>query len=282
MRRARFRGRQGRVSCKACSTSKPGAGTRPRPPTGLRCSTCPAGPRRSPTWPRCSTPPAARATRLPLLMQALAAEPGNADAWFQQAEAQAALGALPDALASIGRVLALQPEAGPAWSRFVAGCSRIWGARWKAVTALKRALALGADVEINRYLLASLEGGDAPPLPPSGYVQALFDSYATGFDEQLVEKLQYRAPEQLLQEPATHDLRHRRWTWAAVPASSAACCDHWCRRCTASISQPACWNARGRWACTTRSIRPTSCEHLGRHAAAPRPGGGGRCLHLPR
>lgn len=137
------------------------------------------------------------AQALPLLAQALAADPGNADAWFQQAEAQATLGALPDALASIERVLALQPEAGAAWSRR-GGLLKDLGRPQEAVTALQRALALGADVEINRYLLASLEGRDAPPLPPPGYVQALFDSYATGFDEQLVDKLQYRAPEQLV------------------------------------------------------------------------------------
>jgi predicted TPR repeat methyltransferase len=138
------------------------------------------------------------AEALPLLAQALVAEPGNADAWFQQAEAQAALSALPDALASIERVLALQPEAGPAWSRR-GGLLKDLGRPQEAVAALQRALTLGADVEINRYLLASLEGRDAPPLPPAGYVQALFDSYATGFDEQLVDKLQYRAPEQLVQ-----------------------------------------------------------------------------------
>ena len=138
------------------------------------------------------------AEALGLLDQALAAEPGNADAWFQRGEALAVLQRLPEALASIERVLALQPDAGPAWSRR-GGLLKDLGRSAEAVPALRRAVELGADVEMNRYLLASLEGGVAPPAAPSDYVAALFDSYAETFDEQLTDKLQYRTPQLLVQ-----------------------------------------------------------------------------------
>lgn len=137
------------------------------------------------------------AEALPLLEQALAAEPGHADALFQQAEALAALGRLPEALAAIEAVLAAQPEAGLPWSR-KGGLLKDLGRTAEAVVALRRAVALGADVALNRYLLASLEGGEVPPQPPAGYVESLFDSYAAGFEEQLTGKLQYRVPEQLM------------------------------------------------------------------------------------
>ena len=63
-----------------------------------------------------------------------------------------------------------------------------------AVPALRRAIALGADPAVNGYLLASLEGGMAPPQPPPGYVQGLFDGYADQFEPHLLQQLQYRAP----------------------------------------------------------------------------------------
>ena len=138
------------------------------------------------------------AEALPLLEEALAAEPGNADAWYQRCGALGQLNRLDEALASIERCLAVAAEAGAAWSRR-GGLLKDLGRPAEAVAALRRAVELGADVEMNRYLLASLTGEAVPPRPPAGYVQALFDSYAGDFDEHLVERLQYRAPELLLQ-----------------------------------------------------------------------------------
>jgi len=138
------------------------------------------------------------AEALPLLDQALAAEPGHADTLFQRAESLGALGQLPQALADIESMLAAQPDAGLAWSR-KGGLLKDLGRPEPAMAALRRAIELGADVPLNTYLLASLEGSAAPPTPPAGYVQALFDSYAEGFEAQLTGKLQYRVPEALVQ-----------------------------------------------------------------------------------
>lgn len=138
------------------------------------------------------------AEALPLLEQALAAEPGNPDTRFQRAEAVGALGQLPRALADIEAVLAARPDMGPAWSR-KGGLLKDLGRPAEARAALRRAIELGADLPLNTYLLASLEGGAAPPTPPTAYVQALFDSYAEGFEAQLTGPLHYRVPEALVQ-----------------------------------------------------------------------------------
>jgi predicted TPR repeat methyltransferase len=72
------------------------------------------------------------------------------------------------------------------------------GARGEAVAALKHALelepgdALGVRIDLAR--LDALEPAEAIS---DGYVRALFDDYASGFDRHLVKKLGYRGPEML-------------------------------------------------------------------------------------
>ena len=46
----------------------------------------------------------------------------------------------------------------------------------------------------------ALRGGEAPEAPPRQYVESLFDGYADGFEEHLVEVLNYRAPTILVDE----------------------------------------------------------------------------------
>jgi predicted TPR repeat methyltransferase len=72
----------------------------------------------------------------------------------------------------------------------------------EAAASLRRALAEGGDAELNRYLLASIDGaaaagGEAPRAAPRAYVEGLFDQYAASFDEHLVARLGYRTPELL-------------------------------------------------------------------------------------
>jgi predicted TPR repeat methyltransferase/exonuclease VII small subunit len=65
-----------------------------------------------------------------------------------------------------------------------------------AAACFREALARGGDVELNRWFLAAVEGrSDAEP--PPRYVQALFDDYADGFEQHLVQQLGYRVPERL-------------------------------------------------------------------------------------
>lgn len=128
---------------------------------------------------------------------ALAQEPDNVEALGHRAMARAELGQREAALDDTGRALQLQPRLGQAWGLRGTLLKEL-GRPAEAAAALEQAIALGSDVALHRYTLAGLRGDAAPPAPPEGYVQALFDAYAGQFDGHLVEVLQYRAPERLL------------------------------------------------------------------------------------
>jgi len=69
----------------------------------------------------------------------------------------------------------------------------------KAADAWRRTLALAPDDIFGAGLKLAVLGESAPPaLPPSAYVEGLFDDYADRFDSALVEKLQYTVPEKLV------------------------------------------------------------------------------------
>ncbi len=130
---------------------------------------------------------------LPLLEQATQAEPAHGEGWLQRAQALAQLGRLPEALVCVDRLLALQGTLAEGWALRGALLKDL-GQPQAAAQALQRAIDLGAEAAVNGYLLASLTGQAAPPQPPRGYVEQLFDGYADTFDQQLLEQLQYRAP----------------------------------------------------------------------------------------
>ena len=146
---------------------------------------------------------------LPLLQQSLAVEPGDATSWVVLGQCQARLGQLPEALVSADRALLITSEATPgtptnadastaaAWA-LRGGVLKDLGRHAEAAAALRKAMAHGADPALQGYLLASIEGHTVPPQPPSGYVQALFDGYAADFDEHLVGRLGYQAPQILV------------------------------------------------------------------------------------
>ncbi|NYZ12012.1 methyltransferase domain-containing protein [Azospirillum sp. RWY-5-1] len=138
---------------------------------------------------------------------------GEAVAEFREAvvldphdrDALAELGALlvegDDALAAAELLQpALRDDPDDAALQAVAG--RVWLAlqeAGKARVALERSAANDpSDRHGARALLARLESGDPADLTPA-YVRALFDRYAERFDRDLVDRLEYRAPELLRQ-----------------------------------------------------------------------------------
>lgn len=177
------------------------------------------------------------AEALPLLDQALQSEPGNAEALSHRALALAELGRDGDALtvfdallaagfgsaavhyhralclARLGRpddalaafddALALDRQFALAWARR-GGLLKDMGRPAQAIASLQRGIDLGADVQVNSYLLASLTGAAAPGSAPAAYVQQLFDGYAGEFETHLVQSLDYRVPELLAQLAARH------------------------------------------------------------------------------
>jgi predicted TPR repeat methyltransferase len=133
-----------------------------------------------------------------VLAQAVAAEPGNPEALGHHATALAELGRTGEALPLVDAALRIDDRPGVLWT-LRGNLLRDLGRQDQAAQSFKTALQRGGDVELNRYYLAALGGGETPPRPPARYVQALFDNYADGFEEHLVEALNYRAPAVLVQ-----------------------------------------------------------------------------------
>lgn len=127
----------------------------------------------------------------------LVLQPEHAEAWFRLGQLQQRQGRSNDALASLDRASALAPAHAAIWTQR-GSLLKEMGRPAEAAAAFERAIELGADAELQRFFLASLGSGASPPTAPRAYVQSLFDDYADGFDEHLVEVLGYQAHRQLI------------------------------------------------------------------------------------
>jgi len=127
----------------------------------------------------------------------LALQPQHAEAWFRLAQLQQRQGRLNEALASLERASSLAPAHAGAWTQR-GTLLKDMGRRSEAAAAFERAIELGADAELNRFFLAALGAQASPATAPRAYVQALFDDYADGFDQHLVDVLGYQAHRQLI------------------------------------------------------------------------------------
>ena len=145
---------------------------------------------------------------LAVLEEALALEPGNAEALGHCATALAELGRTEQALAHFERAVAADPANASLWLLRGTALKEL-GRREQAAASFRESLARGGDAELLGYYLAGLEAGAAPPRPPRAYVEALFDSYAGGFEQHLVQALRYDAPQVLVQRIAAQGRRFR-------------------------------------------------------------------------
>jgi predicted TPR repeat methyltransferase len=118
--------------------------------------------------------------------------PQQGEAWLHHGEALLRLAREKEALASFDKCLTVAPDAAFAWGRRGAILKQLDRPE-EAAEAFERAIALGHDVEMNAYLLASVANRTAPATAPRRYVQSLFDGYADDFDKHLVEVLHYQA-----------------------------------------------------------------------------------------
>lgn len=169
------------------------------------------------------------AEALATVEQATAAAPDDTTAWFHRGQLLQQLERPFEALGAYERVTALDAAHAAAWQQR-GSLLKDMGRAAEAAECFRQALAHGGDAELNRYFLASVErhpmagssrgieanagsGTATPPATaPRRYVEALFDSYAEGFDEHLVGKLGYRTPwllAQLLLEPPARARRFR-------------------------------------------------------------------------
>ena len=145
---------------------------------------------------------------LALLQQALAQEPDNAEALGHCGTALAELGRPGEALACFERALAADPAPAALWTLRGTALKEL-GRPAEAAASFREALARGGHPQLLGYYLAGLEGGQAPSRPPREYVQALFDGYASGFEDHLQQALRYDAPEVLVQRIAGTGRRFR-------------------------------------------------------------------------
>jgi predicted TPR repeat methyltransferase len=127
----------------------------------------------------------------------LALQPQHAEAWFHLGQLQQRQGRLTEALASLDKALALAPEHASVWTQR-GSLLKDMGREAEAAAAFERAIELGADADLQRFFLASLGTQPSPATAPRAYVQALFDDYADGFDQHLVDVLGYQAHRQLI------------------------------------------------------------------------------------
>jgi predicted TPR repeat methyltransferase len=123
---------------------------------------------------------------------AIRIKPDFAEAFVALGNALADLGRTADAIESYQRALALRPNYADV--HFNLGLLAMKkGEPTEAVAYCKRAIELGATNPMARYVLASLSGESAGPIPRA-LVTGFFEDYASRFDTHLVDELGYSVP----------------------------------------------------------------------------------------
>lgn len=128
--------------------------------------------------------------------RALALAPAQPLLWFRRGQCLMRFGQAQQALHAYDQAIAHDPTYGDAWSAR-GGILRDLQRLPEAADSFGKALACGADEELNRYYLASV-AGDALASPPRRYVEALFDDYAPEFQDHVLGTLRYQGYETLL------------------------------------------------------------------------------------
>jgi predicted TPR repeat methyltransferase len=130
------------------------------------------------------------------LRHALERAPGMADAWFNLGNALRSCGTLQGAITAYRRVLALRPT--HAYAQELLGrVLYVAGDRDQAATVFREWAAREPDNPVPAHMLAACSGVDVPARASDAYVRTTFDHFAASFDEVLLHRLEYRAPEVL-------------------------------------------------------------------------------------
>jgi len=133
---------------------------------------------------------------LPVLDRLLRQRPADAGLHHRRGLLLGRLGRADDALAAFDAALGLDATLAAAWTQR-GSLLREAGRLVEAAHCFKQALAQGGDAALNRWFLASVTGDAAAAQAPTPYVRALFDGYADGFDQHLVDGLGYAVPQAL-------------------------------------------------------------------------------------
>lgn len=148
---------------------------------------------------------------LAALQALLQAEPGHAAAQLLLAQTWQTLGRLPEARQAYEAAVALAPQLPEAWMHLGLLLTDL-GEAPAARDALRRARETGGDTPLLTYLSAAVNDGPVPAAAPPAYVRGLFDPYAAGFEQHLVDELHYCGHEAVVNAAAT---------WHSGPAALA-------------------------------------------------------------
>ncbi|MFY8135808.1 MAG: tetratricopeptide repeat protein [Aquimonas sp.] len=130
-----------------------------------------------------------------LMRTAVSAAPGFAIGWCTLGRSLFRLRQLEPAVEALKRSLALDPTQAAAWEN-LGEALHLLEETSAAADAFARALALDPESLSLAFKLDTLRGAQ-PPRPPDDFVSRLFDAMAGDFDAWLVERLDYRLPQQL-------------------------------------------------------------------------------------
>lgn len=130
------------------------------------------------------------------LQEAIRLEPSMADAYFNLGGAFRTCGTLREAIAAYCRVLELDP--GHARAHEMLGRVLYLAGEPAAAASIFRSW---AEVEpgnpVPAHMLAACSGENVPVRASDAYVRATFDAFADSFDEMLLSRLDYHAPQLL-------------------------------------------------------------------------------------
>ena len=158
------------------------------------------------------------------LRRAVDVSPAFADAHFNLANALRESRHLGEAIASYREVLKLNP--GHARAHYRLGYALyMTGAHEEAAEVFRHWRTVEPENPIPAHMFAACSGADIPERASDDYVRTTFDGFAASFDDVLLHRLDYEAPQQLLRflDPRLH--RREASTTSSTPAAARDCAD---------------------------------------------------------
>lgn len=131
------------------------------------------------------------------LQEAVRCSPRMVDAYFNLGGAFRSCGTLREAIGAYCRVLELDPEHGRA-HEMLGRVLYLAGEHAAAASIFRSWADVDPDNPVPVHMLAACSGENVPVRACDAYVRATFDAFADSFDEMLLQRLDYHAPQRLL------------------------------------------------------------------------------------